>query len=156
MFSSCCTRMLNFNILSLLLLSCPPFISHRGYLVLEAAPCLFHRSITPEVIHSNLGPAFQNSFTTIWSKNNRGTIIHDCIFEGSLSIIWWVTICDRWLYEQLPMLQRIMNTVEKPWQGSFPLSCQMALSDTMEKWIARQSDLHYMVEYDPRITEHPI
>ena len=82
------------------------------------------------------------------------------------------------------MVQRIMNTVEKTSTGVTPAelilnnssapgsanpTSQVALSDTMDNWVARQhtllqvaqahqhqSDSHLLVESDPRITEHPI
>jgi hypothetical protein len=98
---------------------------------------------------------------------------------------------DKWSFEQLPMVQRIMNTVEKTSTGvstaelilinSIQLSnrilapgsanptSQVALSGTMDNWVARQhtllqvaqahqhqSDSHLLVEYDPRITEYPV
>ena len=85
------------------------------------------------------------------------------------------------------MVQRIMNTVEKISTGVTPAelilnnarilapppsigsSQQVALSDTMDEWIAKQhtlimvardtqlaSDAHALVECDPRITEYPV
>ena len=90
------------------------------------------------------------------------------------------------------MVQRIMNTVEKTSTGVTPAELilnnsirlsnrilsppdsvnrlsQVALSDTMDNWVARQhtlltvaqahqlqSDSHLLVEYDPRITEYPV
>ena len=66
---------------------------------------------------------------------------------------------DKWSYEQLPMVQRIMNTVEKTSIGVTPAelilnisirlsnrilapgsanpTSQVALSDTMDNWVAR-------------------
>jgi len=81
------------------------------------------------------------------------------------------------------MAQRIMNTVEKTSTGVTPAELilnnsirllnrilsppdsvnrlsQVALSDTMDNWVARQhthqlqSDSHLLVEYDPRLTEY--
>jgi len=98
---------------------------------------------------------------------------------------------DKWSYEQLPMVQRIMKTVEKTstevtpaeliLNNSIRLSnrilapgcanstSQVALSDTMDTWVARQhtllqvaqahqhqSDSHLLIKYDPRITEYPV
>ena len=90
------------------------------------------------------------------------------------------------------MVQRIMNTVEKTATGVTPAELilnnsirlsarilappgsntpgsQVALSDTLDNWVARQhtlltvaqayqlqSDSHLLVEYDPRITQYPI
>ena len=89
------------------------------------------------------------------------------------------------------MVQRIMNTVEKTSTGVSPAvlilnnsirlsnrilapgsanpTSQVALSDTMDNWVARQhtllqvaqahqhqSDSHLLVEFDPRYTEYPI
>ena len=66
---------------------------------------------------------------------------------------------DKWSYEQLPMVQRIMNTVEKTSTGVSPAelilnnsirlsnrilapgsanpTSRVALSDTMDNWVAR-------------------
>ena len=94
---------------------------------------------------------------------------------------------DKWSYEQLPMVQRIVKAVEKistevtPAElilnnsnrilapGSANPTSQVALSDTMDTWVARQhtllqvtqahhhqSDSHLLIEYDPRITEYPV
>jgi hypothetical protein len=99
---------------------------------------------------------------------------------------------DKWSYEQLPFVQRIMNTVEMTSTGVTPAELilnnsirlsnrilsppgsvnplsRVALSDTMDNWVARQhtlltvarahqlqSDSHLLVEYDPRITEYPV
>ena len=88
---------------------------------------------------------------------------------------------DKWSYEQLPMVQRIMNTVEKTSTGVTPvelilnnsirrsnrilslpgsvnLLSQVVLSDTIDNWVQRlhsllQSDRHLLVDDDPRITE---
>ena len=92
------------------------------------------------------------------------------------------------------MVQRIMNTVEKTSTGVSPAalilnnsirlseriilplvqkksSGQIALSDTMNDWVAKQctlidvakekekqlqTDFHAMVEYDPTVTEYPV
>ena len=84
-----------------------------------------------------------------------------------------------------PMVQRIMNTVEKTSTGVTPAelilnnsirlsnrilapgsanpTSQVALSDTIQHTLLQvaqahqhQSDSHLLVEYDPRITEYPI
>jgi len=86
-----------------------------------------------------------------------------------------------WSYDQLPMVQRIMNTVEKTTTGDnnssriltaqavCNSSARFALSNTMDTWIQKQhvlikaaqenqrnSDFHLLVEYDQRITEYPV
>ena len=62
---------------------------------------------------------------------------------------------------------RLSNRILTP--GSANRTSQVALSDTMDNWVAQQhtllqvaqdhqhqSDIHLLVEYDPRITEYPV
>ena len=71
---------------------------------------------------------------------------------------------DKWSYDQLPLVQRIMNTAEKSSTGLIPAELilnnsirlserietqasaqgtksQVALSDRIDEWVARQYDL---------------
>ena len=80
------------------------------------------------------------------------------------AILFDTRVHDKWSFEQLPMVQRIMNTVEKTSTGVSPAelilnnsirlterillpptqaksSGQFALSDTVDEWVARQSTL---------------
>ena len=84
---------------------------------------------------------------------------------------------NKWSFEQLPMVQRIMNTVEKTSTGVTPAelilnnsirlterillpstqamsSGQFALSDTMDEWIARQSILIKVARDKQLLTDH--
>ena len=116
----------------------------------------------------------ENSFATAYSKEENGQ------FKDSFDAL----VHGKWSYAQLPMVQRIMNTDEKtstrvtpvdfilnnsihlsnrilsPPGSVDPLS-QVALSDTLNNWIARQHTLltvaqAHQLEYDPRITEYPV
>jgi len=76
------------------------------------------------------------------------------------ALLFDARVHDKWSYEQLPMVQRIMNTVEKPSTGVTPAvlilnngirlqarilapptslgsAQQIALSDTMDEWIPK-------------------
>ena len=176
----------------------------------EAAGCIFQhfgRFGTPDVIHTDQGPAFRNelfselsrlsqvehSFATAYSKEENGLVerANQEVMRHLRAMLFDARVHDKWSYEQLPMVQRIMNTVEKTSTGVTPAelilnnsirlsnrilapgsanpTSQVALSDTMDNWVARQhtllqvaqahqhqSDSHLLVEYDPRITEYPI
>ncbi len=86
----------------------------------------FGRFGTPDVIHTDQGPAFRNelfaelprlskvkhSFATAYSKEGNG-IVERANQEVMRNILFDARVRDKWSYEQLPMVQRIMNTVEK-------------------------------------------
>ena len=92
----------------------------------EAAGCIFQhfgRFGTPDVIHTDQGPAFCNelfselsrlsqvehSFATAYSKEENGLVE-----RANQEIMRHLrAMHDKWSYKQLPMVQRIMNTVEK-------------------------------------------
>jgi transposase InsO family protein len=176
----------------------------------EAAGCIFQhfdRFETPDVIHTDQGPAFRNelfselsrlsqvehSFATAYSKEENGLVerANQELMRHLRAMLFDARVHDKWSYEQLLMVQRIMNTVEKTSTGVTPgelilnnsirlsnrilapgsanPTSRVALSDTMDNWVARQntllqvaqvhqhqSDSHLLVEYDPRITEYPI
>ncbi len=176
----------------------------------EAAGCIFQHFGwfgTPGVIHTDQGPAFRNelfselsrlsqvkhSFATAYSKEENGLVerANQEVMRHLRAMLFDAHVHDKWSYEQLPMVQRIMNTVEKTSTGVTPAelilnnsirlsnriltpgsanpTSRVALSDTMDNWVARQhtllqvaqahqhqSDSHLLVEYDPRITEYPI
>ena len=81
----------------------------------------FGRFGTPDVIHTDHGPAFCNelfaeltrlskvehSFATAYSKEENGIL-----FDARMH--------EKWSYEQLPMEQHIMNAVEKTSTGVTP------------------------------------
>jgi hypothetical protein len=178
---------------------------------LESALCIFQhmgRFGSPEVIHTDRGTAFHNelvaellrmsgveqSLTTAYSSEENGIVerANQEVLRHLNAILFDARVHDKWSYEQLPMVQRIMNTVEKTSTGVTPAelilnnsirlteriltpptealsSGQIALSDTMDDWIARQftlikvaqerqlqSDSHALVQYDDRITEYPV
>ena len=103
-------------------------------------------------------------------------------YDDDRMLIWWWYIDDIMMmigwknHEQLPMVQRIMNMVEKTSTGVTPAalilnnsirlterillpptqarsSGQFALSDTMDEWIARQSTLINVAREKQRQTD---
>ncbi len=172
----------------------------------EAAGCVFQhfgRFGTPDIIHTHQGPASRNelfaeltrlskvkhSFATAYSKEENGIVerANQEVMRHLRVILFDARVHDKWSYEQLLMVQRIMNTVEKTSTGVTPAELilnnsirlsdrilappgsntpgsQVALSDTLDNWVARQhtlltvaqahqlqSDSHLLVEHDPRI-----
>jgi transposase InsO family protein len=89
----------------------------------------FGRFGTPEVVHTDRGSAFHNelveellhisgteqSLTTAYSSEENGIVEHanQEILQHLNAILFDSRVHDRWSFEQLPMMQRIMNTVEK-------------------------------------------
>ena len=175
----------------------------------ETASCILQhmgRFGTPEVIHTDRGTAFHNelvielirlsgaeqSLTMAYSKEENAIVerANQEVLRHLNAIHFDARVSDKWSYEQLPMVQRIMNTVEKTSTGVTPAelilnnsirlseriliqppskspSSQIALSDTIDEWVARQHtliqvaqerqhqhDFHKLVEYDPSITEY--
>ena len=105
----------------------------------EAAGCIFQhfgRFGTPDVIHTDQGPAFRNklfaeltrlskvkhSFATAYSKEENGIVkrANQEVMRHLRAIPFDARVHDKWSYEQLPMVQRIMNTVEKTAMGVTP------------------------------------
>ena len=132
--------------------------------------------------------------TTAYSKEENAIVerANKEVLRHLNALLFDARVHDKWSYEQLSMVQRIMNTVEKTSTGVTPVelilnnairlqtcilapppsigsSQQVALSDTIDVWIAKRhtlimisrdtqlaSDAHALVEYDPRITEYPV
>ena len=106
----------------------------------EAAGCIFKhfgRFGTPDVIYTDQGPAFRNelfselsrlsqvehSFATAYSKVENGLVEranHEVMRHLRANMLFDARVHDKWSYEQLPMVQRIMNTVEKTSTGVSP------------------------------------
>ena len=146
---------------------------------LESASCIFQhmgRFGTPEVVHTDRGTAFHNelvseqlrmtgteqSLSTAYSSEENGIVerANQEVLRHLNAILFDTRVHDK-SFEQLPMVQRIMNTVEKTSIGVSPAklilnnsirlterillpptqaksSGQFALSDTMDEWVARQ------------------
>ena len=112
------------------------------------------------------------SLTTAYSSEENGIVerANQEVLRHLNAILFDSRVHDRWSFEQLPMVQRIMNTVEKTATGVTPAqlilnnsvrlssqilqsqrvmhppdttspSGQVALSDRMDEWISRQSAL---------------
>ena len=149
----------------------------------ESASCIFQhmgRFGTPEVVHTDRGTAFHNelvsellrmtgteqSLSTAYSSEENGIVerANQEVLRHLNAILFDTRVHDKWSFEQLPMVQRIMNTVEKTSTGVSPAelilnnsirlterillpptqaksSGQFALSDTVDEWVARQSTL---------------
>ena len=99
----------------------------------EAAGCIFQhfgRFGTPDVIHTDQGPAFRNElFSELsWlsqvehsSKEENGLVERaNQEVMRHLSAMLFDARVHKWSYEQLPMVQRIKNTVEKTSTGVTP------------------------------------
>jgi transposase InsO family protein len=93
----------------------------------EAAGSIFQhfgRFGTPDVIHTDQGPAFRkelfselsrlsqvkHSFATAYSKEENGLVER----ANQEVMLFDARMHDKWSYEQLPMVQRIMNTSRVP------------------------------------------
>ena len=83
----------------------------------------------PEVIHTDQGPAFhneliqellrlcaiENSFATAYSSEENGIMerANQEVMRHLRALLFDSLVHDKWSFEQLPLVQRIMNTVEK-------------------------------------------
>ena len=130
----------------------------------------------------------EHSFATAYSKEKIGLV--ERANQEVVRHLRAMLFDDKWSYEQLPMVQRIMNTVEKTSTGVSPAelilnnsirlsnqilapgsvnpTSRVALSGTMDNWVARQytllqvaqahqhqSDSHLLVEYDSYVLFTP-
>ena len=136
----------------------------------EAAACIFQhfgRFGTPDVIHTNQGPAVRNEQFSELARMSK--VEHSFeranqeVMSHLLIMLFDARVHDKWSFEQLPMAQRIMNTVEKTSTGvthtelilnnsirlsnrilapgSANTTSRVALSDTVDNWVARQHTL---------------
>ena len=100
---------------------------------------------SPEVIHTDQGPAFHNelvqellrlcgieqSFTTAYSSEENGIVEHanQEVVQHLRALLFDSCVHDKWSFEQLPLVQRIMNTVEKISTGITPADLILSHSD---------------------------
>jgi hypothetical protein len=135
---------------------------------------------SPEVIHTDQGPAFHNelvqellrlcgidqSFTTAYLSEENGIVerANQEVLRHLRALLVDSRVHDKWSFEQLPLVQRIMNTVEKSSTGVTPAdlilshsirltshimstigssinSSDTSLSDRMDEWVSRQHTL---------------
>ena len=168
----------------------------------ETASCIFQhfgRFGTPEVVHTDRGTAFHNelieellrmsgteqSLTTAYSSEENGIVerANQEVLRHLNAILFDSRVHDRWSFEQLPMVQRIMNTVEKTSTGVTPAQLilnnsislskqilmsqrvlhiqdttrpkgQIALSDRMDEWISKQNTLIKVARERQSTTDH--
>jgi hypothetical protein len=123
---------------------------------------------SPEVIHTDQGPAlhnelvqeFEHSFATAYSSEENGIVerSNQEVLRHLRVLLFDNRVHDKWSFEQLPLVQRIMNTVEKTSTGVTPAdlilshairlashimspvgsgidSSDTPLSDRMDEWI---------------------
>jgi len=66
----------------------------------------------------------EQSLTTAYSSEENGIVerANQEVLRHLNAILFDARVHDKWSYEQLPMVQRIMNTVEKTSTGSPPQS----------------------------------
>ena len=83
---------------------------------------------SPDVIHTDQGPAFhnelvqellrlcaiENSFATAYSSEENGIVDrpNQEVLQHPRALLFDSRVHDKWSFEQLPLVQRIMNTVK--------------------------------------------
>ena len=106
---------------------------------LESASYIFQHMRhfgAPEVVHTDRGTAFHNelvsellhvtgteqSLTTAYSSEENGIVerANQEVLRHLNAILFDTRVHDKWSFEQLPIVQRIMNTVEKTSTGVSP------------------------------------
>ena len=91
---------------------------------------------SPEVIHTDQGPAFHNdlvqellrlcgieqSFATAYSSEENGIVVrtNQEVLRHLRALLFDSRVDDKWSFKQLLLVQRIMNTVEKTSTGVTP------------------------------------
>jgi len=135
---------------------------------------------SPEVIHTDQGSAFhdelvqellrlcdiEQSFATAYSSEENGIVAraNQEVLRHLRALLFDSRVHDKWSFEQLSLVQRIMNTVEKTSTGVTPAdlilshssrqtshimspvnsgidSNETSLLDRMDEWISRQHTL---------------
>ena len=96
----------------------------------ESASCIFQhfgRFGNPEVVHEMIEELLRmsgtdQSVTTAYSSEENGIVerANQEVLRHLNAILFDSRVHDRWSFEQLPMVQRIMNTVEKTATGVTP------------------------------------
>ena len=138
----------------------------------ETASCIFQhfgRFGTPEVVHTDRGTAFHNelieellrmsgteqSLTTAYSSEENGIVerANQEVLRHLNAILFDSRVHDKWSFEQLPMVQRIMNTVEKTSMGVTPAQLILNNSISLLKQI-HSGCCTYRTRQDPRVKSH--
>ena len=94
---------------------------------------------SPEVIHTSLG-GIEQSFATAYSSEENGIVerANQEVLRHLRALLFNSRVHDKWSFEQLPLVQRIMNTVEQTSTGVTP--AELILS-RLDEWISRQHTL---------------
>jgi len=106
---------------------------------------------SPQVIHADQGPAFHNelvvellrlcgiqqSFATAYSKEENGIVerANQEVLRHLRALLFDARVLTKWSFEQLPFVQRIMNTVEKTTTGVSPAELILSHSITLSSHI---------------------
>jgi transposase InsO family protein len=120
----------------------------------ETASCIFQhfgRFDNPDVVHTDRGTAFHNeiieellwmtgveqSLTTAYSSEENGIVerANQEVLRHLNAILFGSRVHDRWSFEQLPTVQRLMNTVEKTSTGVSPAQLMLNNSVQLSKQI---------------------
>ena len=116
---------------------------------IETASVILHhigRFGSPEVIHTDQGPAFHNELVH--------ELLRLCAIENSFATAYDSRVHDKWSFEQLPLVQRIMNTVEKTSTGITPADLILShsirlnlISCNLSVEVLIQVTLHFQIEW---------
>ena len=148
---------------------------------------------SPEVIHTDQGPAFhnelvqellrlcaiENSFATAYSSEENGFVerANQEVLRHLRALLFDRRVHDKWSFEQLPLVQRIMNIVEKTSTGVTPAdlilshsirltshimspisssvdTSDISLSDRMDEWISRHHTLLVVAQESQLQSDH--
>ena len=142
----------------------------------------FHNELVSELLRMT---GTGQSLTTAYSSKENGIVerANQEVLHHLNTILFETRVHDKWSFEQLPIVQRIMNTVKKTSTGVSPVVlilkivfvlpseyyCHLLKQIRIVEWVARQStlvrvardkqlqtDYHTLVEFNPIITEYPV
>jgi len=130
---------------------------------LEAPMSFIHNELVQELLRLS---GIEQSFVTAYSSEENGIVerANQEVLRHLRALLFDSRVHDKWSFEQLPLVQRIMNTVEKTSTGITPADSILShsirltshimspvnshinpndtsLSDRMDEWISRQHTL---------------
>ena len=102
----------------------------------------FHNEIIEELLRMT---GVEQSLTTAYSSEENGIVerANQEVLRHLNAILFDSRVHDRWSFEQLPMVQRIMNTVEKTSTGVTPAQLMLNNSVQLSKQILRSDRVSY-------------
>jgi hypothetical protein len=111
---------------------------------------------SPEVIHTDQGPTFHNelvqellclcaiehSFATAYSSEENGIVkrANREVVRHLRALLFDSRVHDKWSFEQLPLVQRIMNTVEKTSTGVTPADLILSIVITEDDYYNKSEE----------------